>query len=310
MLLAPSLTAEAQQPKKIPRIGYLAFHSRFGSDDGVFQQGLQALGYVEGRNIAVVYRFAGRSMDRLAQLAVELVDLKVDVIVTTTGQGAKRARKATSTTPIVMASSSDAVRQDIVDSLARPGGNVTGLTSISTVLSGKRLEVLKEAFPGVSRVGVLGCQSMEWTETQVTARSLGVQLESFRLWEPGAWTLESAFEAAIEKRVEALVIFNCPHALPPVKTADLAARSRLPTIYPFPYYVVDYGGLLSYGPNHADLYRRAAIYVDKILKGAKPSDLPVEQPTKFELVINLKAARELDLKISPEVLMFADRVIK
>jgi putative tryptophan/tyrosine transport system substrate-binding protein len=309
MLLAVNFRAEAQQQKKIPRIGYLLFSQR-GSGAEAFQQGLRELGYIVGGNIVIEYRSADNSLDRLAQLAVELVDINVDVIVTTTSQGALHAKKATSTIPIVMTGSSDAVRQGIVASLPRPGGNVTGLTSISPILSGKRLEILKEAFPGASRVGVLGCQSMEWTETEVTARALGMQLESFRLWGPRAWTLESAFEAVLKKRVEALVIFNCPPNFPPRQTVDLATKVRLPTIYPNSLYVVAYGGLMAYGPDERDTYRRAATYVDKILRGAKASDLPVQQPTKFELVINMKTARALDLKVSPEVLLWADRVIK
>jgi putative ABC transport system substrate-binding protein len=302
MLLALSFPAGAQQPKKVPRIGYLLFSQR-GSGAEAFQQGLRELGYIVGRNIVIEYRSADSSLDRLSQLAVELVDIKVDVIVTTTSQGALLAKKATGTIPIVMTGSSDAVRQGIVASLPRPGGNVTGLTSISPILSGKRLEILKEAFPGASRVGVLGCQSTEWTETEVTARALRVQLESFLLRRPSAGTLESAFEAVIKKRAEALVIFNCPPNFPERQTVDLATKGRLPTIYPNSRYVVGYGGLMAYGPDERDTYRRAATYVDKILRGAKPADLPVQQPTKFELVINLKAARELGLTISPDMLM-------
>lgn len=309
ILLAVSFPADAQQPKKVPRIGYLVFSQR-GSGAEAFEQGLRELGYVEGRNIAIEYRSADRNLDRLAQLAVELVDIEVDIIVTTTSHGALLAKKATSTIPIVMTGSNDAVRQGIVVSLPRPGGNVTGLTSISPVLSGKRLEVLKEAFPGILRVGVLGCRSREWTETDVTARALRVQLESFLLRESSTGTLESAFEAVIKKRVEALVIFNCPFNFPERQTVDLATKSRLPTIYPNSRYVVGYGGLMAYGPDERDMFRRAATYVDKILRGAKPADLPVEQPTKFELVINMKTARAQDLKISPEVLLWADRVIK
>lgn len=319
-LLALSFPAEAQQnSSKIPRIGYLAFHSRLDSDGETlkraFRQGLRELGYIEERNIAIEYRFADRSLDRLAQLASELVDLKVEVIVTTTGQGALRVKKVTSTIPIVMASSGDAVRQGIVASLHRPGGNVTGLTSISTVLSGKRLEVLKEAFPKISYVGVLGCYNrgrdlgdMEWTEMQVMALALRVQLESVPVRAAGG--LEAAFGTAVQKRAEALLILDCPPAFPARQTADLAAKSRLPTVYPSDLFVVEYGGLMSYGPNQEDMFRRAAYYVGRILKGAKPAELPVEQPTNFELVINLKTARQLDLKISPEVLMWADRVIK
>ena len=315
VVLALGLPAEAQQSKKVPRIGYLGFDSSLDSSDEAFRQGLRELGYIEGRNIAIEYRFANRSLDRLARLAVELVNLKVDIVVTTTGQGALRAKKATSSIPIVMASSGDAVRQGIVRSLARPERNVTGLTAISPDLAGKRLEVLKEAFSEISRVGVLGCYNRgkdlgdtEWTEMQSTARVLRLQLESVPVWATGG--LEVAFEIAIQKRAEALLILDCPPAFPPKQTVDLAAKSRLPTMYPFGFHVIDYGGLMAYGPNQEDMFRRATSYVDKLLRGAKPSDLPVQRPTKFELVINLKTAKELGLTIQPGVLMWADRVIK
>jgi putative ABC transport system substrate-binding protein len=317
MLLGPSFPAEAQQTKKIPRIGYLSFDSRLLAADEAFRQGLRQLGYVEEQNIAIEYRFAHRRGKRRARLAVELVGLQVDVIVTTTGQGARDAKEGTGTIPIVMASSGDAVRQGIVASLARPGGNVTGLTAVSPNLSGKRLELLKEAFPRVTRVGALGCQSglasindEEWSETRVAARPLRVQLESISVGRQGELTLEAAFAAAIKKRVEALVIFDCPPVFWPRKTVDLAAKRRLPTMYPFGYYVEEFGGLMAYGPNKEDMFRRAASYVDKILRGVKPSELPVEQPTKFELVINLKTAKENGLIIPSEMLMWADKVIK
>jgi putative ABC transport system substrate-binding protein len=240
------------------------------------------------------------------------------VIVTSSGQGALRAKKATSTIPIVMANSADAVRQRIVASLARPGGNVTGLTSTTPDLSGKRLELLKQAFPGVSRVGFLGCGGFPGTgngemtlkETRIVAGALRVALLPLAVRKPGDSSLALAFKEAITKRVEALLISDCPPAFPPRQTVDLAAKSRLPAIYPYGYYVMEFGGFMAYGPFQDDIYRRAASYVDKILKGAKPADLPVEQPTKFELVINLKTAKTLGLTIPPKVLMWADKVIE
>ncbi|HEX9145497.1 MAG TPA: ABC transporter substrate-binding protein [Candidatus Binatia bacterium] len=317
MLLALGFSAYAQQPeKKVPRIGYLDFRS---SDLKPFRQGLRDLDYIEGQNIAIEYRSAEGEIDRLAELAAELVRLKVDVIVTSSGQEALRAKKATSTIPIVMANSADAVRQRIVASLARPGGNVTGVTAGTPDLSGKRLELLKQAFPGVSRVGVLECHGfpgMDFSgartlkETRIVAIALRVEILPLEVREPGDSSLALAFKEAITKRAEALLISNCPPAFPPRHTVDLAAGSRLPAIYPSGYYVVESGGLMSYGPDHAELFRRAALYVDRILKGAKPADLPVEQPTKFELVINLRTAKQLGLTIPSKVLMWADRVIE
>jgi putative tryptophan/tyrosine transport system substrate-binding protein len=314
ILASPYLANAQQATGKVPRIGYLDFRS---SDLKAFRQGLRDLGYAEGRNIAIEYRSAEGDIDRLAELAAELVRLKVEVIVTSSGQGALRAKKATSIIPIVMASSADAVRQRIVASLARPGGNVTGLTATTPELSGKRLELLKQAFPSVSRVGILSCRGFPGVgggvrslkETQVAARALRVELESLPVREPGDFSLELAFKEAIRKRAEALLISDCPPAFPTRQTVDLAAKSRLPAIYPFTYYVV-FGGLMAYGPYYPDFPRRTAYYVDKILKGAKPADLPVEQPTKFELVINLKTAKTLGLAIPSKVLMWADKVIE
>jgi putative ABC transport system substrate-binding protein len=315
ILVSPHLARAQQATGGRARIGYLDFRS---SDLKTFRQGLRDLGYVEGRNIAIEYRSAEGDIDRLAPLASELVRLKVDVIVTSSGQGALRAKKATSTIPIVMANSADAVRQRIVASLARPGGNVTGLTSTTPDLSGKRLELLKQAFPGVSRVGFLGCGGFPGTgngemtlkETRIVAGALRVALLPLAVRKPGDSSLALAFKEAITKRVEALLISDCPPAFPPRQTVDLAAKSRLPAIYPYGYYVKEFGGFMAYGPFQDDIYRRAASYVDKILKGAKPADLPVEQPTKFELVINLKTAKTLGLTIPPKVLMWADKVIE
>ena len=318
ILVSPYL-AHAQQGKgKVPRIGYLDF----GNSDHVksFRQGLRDLGYVEGRNITIEYRSAEGKLDRLAELAVELVRLKVDMIVTSSGQGAIRAKKATNTIPIVMAASADAVTQHIVASLARPGGNVTGLTATIPDLTGKRLELLKQVFPGVSRVGVLVCggfpgmingsgprTSDEW---RTVARALGVELLVIAVREPGDSSLALAFKEAITKRVEALLLGYCPAAFLPKQTVELAAKSRLPAIYAYGNFVTEFGGFMAYGPFRDDMNRRAAFYVDKILKGAKPADLPVEQPTKFELVINLKTAKTLGVAIPSNVLMWADRVIE
>src|ERR1044071_1789704 len=317
ILLSPYLAHAEQVGEKVPRIGYLDFRS---SDLKAFRQGLRDLGYVEGRNIAIEYRSAESDIDRLAPLAAELVRRKVDVIVTGSGQGAMRAKNATNTIPIVMTNSADAVKQHIVASLARPGGNVTGLTSDTPDLAGKRLELLKQVFPGVSRVGVLVCGGFpgmmngsgprtldEW---RTVAGALRVELLPLAVRKPGDSDLALAFKEAITKRVEALLISDCPAAFPPRPTVDLAAKSRLPAIYAFGYYVMDFGGFMAYGPFRDDMDRRAASYVDKILKGAKPGELPVEQPTKFELVINLKTAKTLGLAIPSNVLMWADKVIE
>lgn len=315
ILVSPYLAHAQQATGRVARIGYLDFRS---SDLKVFRQGLRELGYEEGRNIAIEYRSAEGDLDRLSLLAADLVRRKVDIIVTSSGQGALRAKKATSTIPIVMTGSADAVKQGIVASLARPGGNVTGLTTASPDLDGKRLEVLKEAFPEVSLVGYLGCLGIPdniggggaFRETQVTARALKIGLLMPHIREPGRRRLELAFKEAIRMRVDAFLISNCPQALPHRETVDLATKTRLPAVYALRSYVVDYGGLMYYGAMPAEQFRRAAFMVDKILKGVKPADLPVEQPTKFELVINLKAAKTLGLAIAPNVLMWADKVIE
>jgi ABC-type uncharacterized transport system substrate-binding protein len=315
-ILAFPYPAQAQQAiGRVPRIGYLDFRS---SDLKAFRQGLRDLGYVEGRDIAIEYRSAEGDLDRLSLLAADLVRRKVDVIVTSSGQGALRAKRTTSTIPIVMIGSADAVKQGIVASLARPGGNVTGLTTTSPDLDGKRLELLKQAFRGLSRVGFLSCKGFRGSsgggggleETKVAARALRTELVPLQVRESGYASLDLAFKEAVRERVEAFLIENCPQAFPARETVDLVARSRLPAIYPLRRYVAVFGGLMFYGPIPSEQSHRAAFMVDKILKGAKPADLPVEQPSKFELVINLKTAQQLGLTIPTKVLMWADKVIE
>jgi putative ABC transport system substrate-binding protein len=267
------------------------------------------LGYVEGRTIAFELRSADGRADRLPQLAAELVRLKVDVIVTASPPGVRAAKQATTTIPIVICVD-DAVEQGFVASLARPGGNVTGTSSLNTELSAKRLQLLKEAFPAVSRVAVLreavgGASSVR--ATMAAARSLGVQLQVFELRDPNE--LESAFSAMAKDRAEALSVLQGPmidsHQL---RIVQLATRARLPAIFPDDVFV-DAGGLMSYGPSLPDMYRRAAVYVDRILKGARAGDLPVEQPTRFRLAINLRSARALGLTVPQSLLIRADHVI-
>ena len=305
--------AEPQQRTKVRRIGYLASASALGPLEEAFRQGLRDLGYVEGKNIAIEYRFAMGKEDRLHDLAAELARLKVDVIVAPSTLDAVAAQQATRTIPIVIALSSDPVRTRLVQSLARPGGNITGLTTLSPELNGKRLELLKEVVPRLSRVAVLWNaaspeKALEFEETQVAARSLRVLLQSLEV--RGAKDFESAFRAATRERTGALLTLTDALTISQLsRIAELAAKSRLAAIFSEREFV-DAGGLISYGPSSADLFRRSATYVDKILKGANPADLPVEQPTKFELVINLKTAKALGLTIPPELLIRADKVIK
>jgi putative ABC transport system substrate-binding protein len=301
--------ADAQQSGKIPRVGVLSPSADFFLN--AFRQGLRELNYIEGRNISLEYRSADGRADRLPDLAAELVRLKVDVMVTITPPGVRAAKQATSTIPIVMGGVDDAVEQGFVASLARPGGNITGASSLNPQLSGKRLELLKEAFPKVSRVAVLreavgGASSLR--ATMEAARVLGMHLQILELRDPNE--LDSAFAAMTRERAGALDV------LPGLmitgymrQIVELAGKARLPAIFPDGQFV-ESGGLMSYGPSLPEMYRRAAWYVDKILKGAKPADLPVEQPTKFELVINLKTAKALGLTIPQSVLYRADKVIK
>ncbi len=304
--------AEAQQPKKVIRIGVLSpgFPGPSPLLDA-FRQGLRELGYVEGQNIAIEHRFAEAKPEPLSDLAAELVHLKVDVILTINTPASQAAKNATKTIPIVFTYVADPA--ELVASLARPGGNVTGLTTIATELSGKRLELFKETVPKIRRVAVLlnpanPTHVLIFKETDVAARALGLQLLSLGMRGPDE--LHNAFEVATKERAGALlVIEDLVISSHRTRILDLAVKSRLPTASQYREFA-EAGGLLSYGANLPDLFRRAATYVDKILKGTKPADLPVEQPTKFELIINLKAAKQIGLTIPPNVLARADRVIR
>jgi ABC-type uncharacterized transport system substrate-binding protein len=307
-------SAQARQPKKIPRIGFLGTSSvSSAARIKLFRQGLRELGYVEGKDIVIEYRYAEEKLDREPALAAELVRLKVDIIVTA-GAGATRAAKeATSTIPIVMSQDPDPVGNGFVASLARPGGNITGLSSVGADLAGKRLELLKEVLPKLSRVAVFGTSSNPGNvpalrETELAAPAFKVQLQFHDIVDPK--DIETAFRAAGKGRVDAVLVLNSPVSSSHRKEiAELAVKSRLAAFYNRSEYVED-GGLMSYGVSFTDLAHRAASYVDKILKGIKPADLPVEQPTKFEFIINLKAAKQIGLTIPPNVLARADRVIR
>jgi putative tryptophan/tyrosine transport system substrate-binding protein len=312
-LLALCSSAAAQQQKKIPRIGYLAGFSTITNRVGAFRQGLRQLGYAEGKDIVIESRSADGKLDRLNELAAELVRLKVDVIVTR-GPGATRAAKAATTTiPIVMTEDTDPVANGFVASLARPGGNITGLSNLSPETSGKQLELLKEIVPKLSRVAVLSSstvpgQALQLREIGLAAGPMTVQLQSLDVLGPN--DIEAAFRAASNQRAEALIVFGGGIlAAQRTRILDHVVKNRLPAIYSAQQYV-DAGGLMSYGVNVTDLNRRAATYVDRILKGAKPADLPIEQPKKFELVINVKTAKQIGLTIPPNVLARADRVIR
>ena len=315
LLLASSLPTEAQQPKKVPRIGYLAAASASANPARIeaFKQGLRELGYMEGKNIVIEWRSAEGKSEPVPALAAELVRLKVEVIVTAGSLATRAAKEATVTIPIVMTQDSDPVGTGFVASLARPGGNITGLSTLSPEISGKQLELLREIVPRLSRVAVFETSTRPGTvqalrETELAAGAFGVQLQHLDVLGPK--DIETAFRAATKGRAETVLALASPvFVLQRTQIADFAVKSRLPAIYDRREFVDD-GGLMSYGTNFADLSRRAATYVDKILKGAKPADLPVEQPTKFELVINLKAAKQIGLTIPPNVLARADKVIK
>jgi putative ABC transport system substrate-binding protein len=310
VLLAVGVTADAQQPKKVPRIGYQGAGSPDENEEA-FRQGLRELGYVEGQNIVIEWRFAEGKLDQVPRNAAELVRLKVDVIVTGGAGDTRAAKAATSTIPIVMTNDNDPVGTGFVASLARPGGNITGLTSLSAELRGKLLELLKETLPRLSHVVALygpGTQSSAVKETEVVARSLGLKLQSQVVKELD--DLNRAFGAISKARTGALMVVGGLFATAQRKPiVEFAAKSRLPAIYYRREFVED-GGLMSYDANRNELARRAAVFVDKILKGTKPADLPVEQPTKFQLLINLKAAKQIGLTIPPNVLARADKVIK
>ena len=315
-LLAAPFNTGAQQPAKIARIGFLAL-DLVGNPRGMepFRQGLRDLGYVEGHNVVIEFRDAERRLERLPSLAAELVALKVDAIVAPAVLAAQAAKQATSVLPIVFAGVADPVTDGLVASLARPGGNVTGLSNLSPELVGKRLELLKQAIPAVSRVAVLwqpgsgmeGTDKYTLKQAEVAARVLGVQLQIVEARAPA--DLDRAFSDMIRDRAEAFTVLGTPMFFTERRRlVGIAGRHRLPSMYSSRQFV-DAGGLMAYGTNLDDLIRRTAGYVDKILKGAKPGDLPVEQPTKFELIINLKTAKALGITIPKSLLGRADEVI-
>jgi putative tryptophan/tyrosine transport system substrate-binding protein len=308
---------DAQQTGKVPRIGFLDNSTASGSNFLVeaFRQELSKLGWVEGKNIIIEYRFAEQKNERLPELAAELVRLKVDVIVVTGTPAALAAKRATTIIPIAMASSADPVGAGLVASLARPGGNVTGNASLASELNTKRLEILKDAVPNLARVGFLWPSGgsvgadLQLKELRPAALALKLKLEEIET-KPDAKGFEGAFQTAKQKQVNAIMTVAGPRFFAERKRiVGLAGEYRFPAIY-FQRDFVDEGGLMSYGTDYVDLYRRAAVYVDKILKGAKPADLPVQQATKFEFVINLKAAKQIGLTLSPEFLSRANRVIR
>jgi putative tryptophan/tyrosine transport system substrate-binding protein len=297
ILLGAGGVAEAQRPTKIPKIGVLRGQpaSSPASSQELFLRAFREVGYVEGKNVAFEYRYSEGKIDRLPALADELVRLRVDVLVASSTSAALAAKNAARTIPIVFLNVSDPVASGLVDSLARPGGNITGIASIDSMLAGKRLELLKETILNLSRVAVLWNpqdrgSTQQWNESQLAARELGLQLNSIEV------SSADKFEGAFKEAVKTL-------------SAALAIKNRLPLMFEGSS-LVEAGGLMSYSPNDAEGYRRAAYYVDKILKGAKPADLPVEQPTKFEFVINLKTAKQIGLTIPPNVLARADKVIR
>ena len=316
MLFAFSASAEAQQPTKMPRIGYLAGGDPTSAGPSVeaFRQGLRELGYVEGKNILVEYRYAEGRQDRAPSLVSELVQLKVEVLVVIFLGGTRAAKEATKTIPIVMVVAVDPVAAGIVDSMARPGGNITGLATLQRDLSGKRLELLTEVVPGISRVGVLWDadapgSAIAFKEYEAAARALKVQLQSLELRRPNP-DLEGAFQAAAKGRTGALITIRNPVLRRYTnRIAELAIKNRLPSIHEGSE-SVEAGGLMSYSANDAENFKRAAYYVDRILRGSKPADLPVEQPATFELIINLKTAKQIGLTIPQSVLYRADKVIK
>jgi len=311
LLFPLSFLAEAQQSPKYARIGWLHPGSSPNPWLETFRQGLRELGYVEGRNITIEERWGDGRADRLPGLAAELVRLNVDVIVTGTTPAILASKQATPTIAIVMGGSADPVGTGLVASLARPGGNVTGLSMMAPDVDGKRLEVLKETVPKIARVSMILDRAnrgmlLKFKEAEIAAGALELRLEAVEVQEP--YNFEGAFFAMTRKRPDALIV-SALFVTHRKQIVDLAAKNRVPALYDTHEYV-EAGGLMAYGPSVADLFRRAATYVDKILKGRKPADLPVEQPTKFELIINLKTAKQIGLTIPPNVLVRADRVIK
>jgi putative tryptophan/tyrosine transport system substrate-binding protein len=314
VLLTFSFPAEAQQAKKIPRIGFLGTSpSAIAGRIEAFRQGMRELGYVEGKNIVIEWRYTEEKPERMSELAAELVRLKVDIIITGGPPATRAAKEATNTIPIVMTQDPDPVGNGFVASLARPGGNITGLATLRPEIRGKQLELLKEIIPKLSRVAVFGTSTapghaQSLREVELAAGAFGVKLQYLDVLSPK--DIETTFREASKGRADAVLALNSPvlnsHR---TQVADLAVKNRLPAVYGQPEFM-DAGGLMYYGASYTDLFRRAATYVDKILKGAKPADLPVEQPIKFELIINLKAAKQIGLTIPPNVLVRADRVIK
>jgi putative ABC transport system substrate-binding protein len=315
ILLTTASATQAQQPTKVPRIGFLIASSRSvnAARYETFLQGLRELGYEEGKNIVIEWRSGEGRFDRLAALAAELIRLKVDIIVTAGPADTRAAREATSTIPIVMTFDNDPVGNGFIASLARPGGNITGLSTLAPELSSKQLELLKEIVPKSSRVAILGNSTnpgnaLALKEIEAAAKAFGLKLQYLDILDPKA--IETAFRTASKSGVEAILVLGIPLLNSERKQlVELAVKNRLPAIY-YTGDLVEAGGLMTYGVNRNDLARRAATYVDKILKGAKPAELPVEQPKKFELIINLKAAKQIGLTIPPNVLARADKVIK
>jgi putative ABC transport system substrate-binding protein len=318
--IAVSLTvcgarAQAQETKKVPRIGYLSPVSASGSAAGLeaFRQGLRESGYVEGKDVIIEYRWAEGKLDRLPELATDLVNIGVEIIVTAGTPPVLAAKRATSTIPIVAANADNLVELGVVASLARPGGNVTGSTRVDADFSAKRLELLKETLPKLSRVavlshGALGGDQEELKEIQAAGRPLGIQIHPFAAQEPGQFP--DAYAGMMKRRADALIFFTSAFtSFHRSQLVELAIKNRLPTMCGGSSWT-DVGCFMAYGPNVTELYRRAAVFVDKILKGTKPADIPVERPTKFELVINLKTAKQIGLTIPPNVLARADKVIR
>ena len=316
-LLTLALIAGAQQPAKIPRVGILFIGGRDQPHLEAFKQGLRERGYTEGKNIVLDYRYAEGNVDRLPSLAAELVQLKVDVIVTTSGNSARAARQATRAIPIVLTTGADPVKTGLAESLAKPGGNVTGLSIIEEDLSGKRVEILKETFPKMTRVAYLwnpvavaysASGNLSYDQVEKATKAVGVQLLSYKV--SSLAEIKKAFADMPKVRPHALVVLQSPlMTLNSKRIVELALEQHLPGMYPSNQFAQE-GGLMAYGPVIADLYRRAATYVDKILKGTKPTELPIEQPMKFELVINLRTAKQIGVTIPPNVLLRADKVIK
>jgi putative ABC transport system substrate-binding protein len=315
LLCAPLTAVEAQQPTKVPRVGFLSAvsSSSIAGRYEAFRHGLRELGYLERQNIVIDSRYADGKLDRLTELATELVRFNVDVLITTGPTSTRAAKQASVTIPIVMAQDADPVGSGFTASLARPGGNITGLSTLAPELSGKQMEILKEILPRLSRVAVVGTSTQpgnaqSFKETEHAARTFGVQLHYSDIIHSN--DIEIALRTASKDRTGAVLMLASPVLNSQRKQiAALAVKSRLPVMFFAAEYVQD-DGLMSYAPDFAELFRRAATYVDKILKGANPADLPVEQPKKFEFLINLKAAKQIGLTIPPNVLARADRVIK